>query len=235
MNRSPDWASALQEIPRHDWPEFLNAHSGLPGPRANLSLLRAAVELGDADLFESLVESDEEYGVMCAAAWQGTQAWHRESLQLLRTHALDDRWRVREGVAIGLQILGDRDPATLIRIARDWALDSEPLRQRAAVVAICEPRLLTNSATRNVALEVCRSTTEQFGTWGSQMRRSPDARNLRQALGYCWSVVVASDTDTTLDVFLALDRNVPDIDWIVRQNLRKKRLSQILPSATAPN
>jgi len=46
---------------------------------------------------------------------------HRAALRGLPADAWDGRWRVREGVAMGLQRLGDTDPRRLLALARAWA------------------------------------------------------------------------------------------------------------------
>jgi len=62
----------------------------------------------------------------------------------------------------------------------------------------------------------------------SQRRKQPDARTLRQGLGYCWSVAIAADPAPGLIAFNSLDTSDPDVAWIVNQNRRKKRLSSLL-------
>ena len=56
-------------------------------------------------------------------------------------------------------------------------------------------------------------------------RRSEEFRVLRQALGYCWSVAVAAQPELgkpAMERWLACpDR---DVRWILRENLKKKRL-----------
>ena len=63
-------------------------------------------------------------------------------LLTLRTLASDPRWRIREAVAMALQRWGDADMAGLLAAMTDWA-GGNPLEQRAAAAALCEPRLLT--------------------------------------------------------------------------------------------
>ena len=229
----PSWSERLRALSADDWAEFLAAHSGLPGPRANLSLLQAVVAEADAEMIDRLDASDDEYSVMCAAACLGARASASPHDERLRSRATDERWRVREGVVLGLQLLGDRDVAALLGIVREWAREPHPLLQRAAVAALCEPRLLRSPDAVSAALEICRVATAQFASWSDEQRRSPDARTLRQALGYCWSVVVAADPSAGLPAFLDLDVSVPDVGWIVRENSRKKRLSRLLPSASS--
>lgn len=134
---------------------------------------------------------------------------------------------MREGVAIGLQHLGDASPRVLARIVRAW-VDDAPLVQRAAVAAICEPRLLRTAEGATLAIEICHRATDQLVALTVDRRRQDDARTLRQALAYTWSVAVAADPTHGLGAFLALDVTDRDVAWIVAQNRRKERLAGVL-------
>lgn len=228
MTDDVEWETRLRALPSTGWPEFLTAHSGLPGPRANLALVSAIARTAEPAVIAELEKTDDEFAMMCVAASRGARSDDADVLRRLRGHAEDQRWRVREGAVIGLQLLGDRDIAALLSIVKSWAEETDPLLQRAAVAAICEPRLLRDPRTVGDALGVCATTTAHFVTWPSERRRAPDVRVLRQTLGYCWSVVVSADPDIALDAFLGLDSDHPDVGWIVAQNLRKSRLSRIL-------
>ena len=94
---------------------------------------------------------------------------------------------------MALQRWGDADMAGLLAAMTDWAAGN-PLEQRAAAAALCEPRLLTQ--TRSTRPRFCASWTRSR----RPSRRSPTARadafkTLRQGLGYCWSVAVAALPD----------------------------------------
>lgn len=218
----------LHALEPDEWPEYLSARSGLPGPRANLSLLTVAARLADERAIEAMLADGDEYPVACAAAALGVRAGSTQCEERARALATDDRWRVREGVAIGLQLLGDDTPEVLIELVRRWAEDPEPYVQRVAVVAFCEPRLLRTAPAAAVAIEVCRRCTDHLTALPPAQRKDPAVRNLRQALGYCWSVAVAADPEPGLTAFQELPTDDPDVQWIVTQNLRKKRLSALL-------
>lgn len=100
-----------------DWPAFLSEHSGLPGPRANLALVDAVAALASQATIDALLESGDEYLVMCAAAALGWRGDDPAAAARARALASDERWRVREGVAIGL-LLGDRDLPALLVLAQ---------------------------------------------------------------------------------------------------------------------
>jgi hypothetical protein len=109
------------------------------------------------------------------------------------------------------------------RIGVGWAEDADPLVQRAAIAALCEPRLLKDPDIAAVALSVTKRVTE------SLLAAPNRNRVLRQALGYCWSVAVAALPDPGLRWFGDLSANSdPDAQWIVRENSRKARLAKLL-------
>lgn len=125
--------------------------------------------------------------------------------------------------------MGDRDLARLRDVVLDWAQSPEPLVQRAAVAAICEPRLLTSGEGAATALSVCSVTTGALEGRPAAERRTAGVRVLRQALGYCWSVAVAADPARGLAAFRRLQESAdPDVAWIVRENERKARLRRVL-------
>ncbi len=197
----------------------LRARSGLPGPRANLELAHEVAESATPDEVARLVGTDEEYLVLCGAIGLGrlVAEGDRSRIAELRRLANDERWRVREGVAMGLQRWGDADFEALADEALRWA-GGTPLEQRAAAAGLCEPRLLTTSARVARTLELLELATQ-----------APRDRTLRKALGYCWSVAVAADPEQGLPAFERLRlRDDADVAWIVRENEKKKRLARLL-------
>lgn len=228
MKRRESWQAELRRLSPSAWPAFLVEHSGLPGPRANTELAIAFAELPDPSQIDQLIGSNDEYLALCGAVALGSRASDRVAKVTLYALASDPRWRVREAVAMGLQLLGDTDPHALEHIVRTWACDADPLVQRAAAAAICEPRLLRTPHIAATAVEVCRMATCALARRPRESRREPSVRTLRQGLGYCWSVAVAADPEPGLAVFRSLDDSDPDVAWIIAENLRKKRLARLL-------
>jgi hypothetical protein len=222
------WTAQLLRHDRSAWPSILDTNSGLPGPRANTSLAIALAAVADPDLIDQLLASDDEYQMMCGALCLGTLVADDGVRARLRSLALDERWRVREGVVIGMQEAGDTDLAAVQSVVLDWAGDADPLIARAAAATICEPRLLRSAEAAAVAIEVCRRATAVLTALPSASRRSAAARTLRQSLGYCWSVAVAADPRPGLAAFGTLDTTDPDLEWITRTNRSKKRLAHLL-------
>lgn len=204
--------------------DYLRNNSGLPGPRANLALAQKTADEGSLKDFDELIKTDDEYLVLCGVIGLGKLLASKHNATLvkrLKRHAADERWRIREGVALALQRVGAQDWDRLYAIATDWASLTDPLVQRAAVAGVCEPPLL-KSATRGAqALVVCQTVTAKM----------PQPRNeaLRKALGYCWSVAIAADPGPGVKAFRELSRSGdPDVQWIVRENAKKSRLAKLL-------
>ncbi|WDG17175.1 HEAT repeat domain-containing protein [Microbacterium sp. Clip185] len=223
-----DWQARLRQLPVEEWATLLDANSGLPGPRANTALAAAFAVVADESALLALGTRDDEFTAMCVAAAHGAHADENEHVAAALHGASDDRWRVREGVAMGLQLLGDRDVDRLADIVSEWVESEDPLVQRAAVAAICEPRLLRSPASAAVAVRVCARATALLAGRPAAVRRDADVRTLRQALGYGWSVAVAADPAVGLPAFLGLDTSDADVARIVAENRKKKRLSALL-------
>lgn len=232
MGKVAQYAEELAAIDHADWPAYLTERSGLPGPRGNIELAQAVADVGTLDDFEALIATDDEYLTFCGVVGLGAvlaAGGHRRLEAQVRRHASDERWRVREAVAMAMQRLGDADLPRLLGLVRDWADDPDPLVQRAAAAAICEPRLLTTPDAAAAAVEVCRRATESLVRRPADQRRDAAVRTLRKGLGYCWSVAVAADPAPGLAAFAELAAtDDPDVAWIVRENRSKKRLAALL-------
>jgi hypothetical protein len=213
---------------------YLRINSHLPGPRSNLELLAAAAEEVDRPWASEWgaarvgVDPTDVFVISVALVALGrfAAAGSSEPEAPLRRRAADGEWRIREAVAIGLQRLGDDRPDELARIAMEWSASGDPLVARAAVAAVAEPRLLRTPAAVDAALEVLDAATALVVS--SPDRRSEPLRVLRQALGYAWSVVIAADPGRGWPRFVEWSRRGDaDVDWIVRENLKKNRLHRL--------
>jgi hypothetical protein len=228
VGRTEQHRAALRTLPPGAWDAYLAERSGLPGPRGNLELAAAVAEEAPAALLRRYARSPDEYLALCGAFGlgrllaEGDETAERE----LRELAQDPRWRVREGVAMGLQRLGDENPGHLERVALAWAGNDALAVRRAAVAGLCEPRLLARPSTAGTALDVLDEVTAALAAVPGDRRRGNEPfRVLRQALGYCWSVAVAAVPDQGFD---RLERwagsEDRDVCWVIRENLKKARL-----------
>ncbi|MGZ8652956.1 MAG: hypothetical protein ACXWX5_12395 [Actinomycetota bacterium] len=215
---------------------FIREHSNLPGPRGNLELAEAVALEGDEALFRRLVAWDpdragvntpEGFLSVCGVVGLGELRAHGRTdvLPELRAFASDPRWRTREAVAMALQRWGRRDMGALLVEMRRWA-GGNHFEQRAAAAGLCEPDLLREPGRVRSVLVLLDRMTRSIGS--APDRTSTPFRVLRKALGYCWSVAIAA---SPADGIVRFDRwagsDDPDVRWIVRENLKKKRLAPV--------
>ena len=235
-----DYRQTLRRL--DDWEPFLLEHSGLPGPRANLELVSAVADVADEDSLrrwaaldpdEAPTGSADEFLPVCGVVGLGrlVAAGDGSLLGELRRLAEDPRWRVREAVAIALQRVGDRDFAALHEEMERWS-GGTALERRAVVAALCEPRLLRTREHAERVLALLERVTERLADFDD--RRADDFRTLRKALGYGWSVAVVALPNAGVPLFERLLGSADaDVRWIVRENLKKKRLERMDPAWVA--
>lgn len=219
-----------------DWDAYLMQESRLPGPRANLELAGVVAEEGDRALFwryltfgavTAPANTPEEFLALCGVLGLGRLCAHGdpEALERLRSCASDPRWRIREAVAMALQRLGAADMDALLVEMEPWS-DGNLLEQRAAAAALCHPDLLQDSEQAKLVLQILDRITASLQS--VEDRRSDEFKALRKGLGYCWSVAVCAlpaTGKTMMERWFASDDR--DIRWIMKQNLRKKRLDRM--------
>ncbi len=234
MTKADQYREVLAAL--DDWTPYLLAESGLPGPRANLELIQVVADMGNEALFEAYlkygpdeapVNSPEMFLAVCGIVGMGRllAEGQFERLGVIREHANDPRWRMREGVSMALQRLGEKDMDRLLEEMEEWAQGSL-LEKRAAAAALCEPVLLKNDQHASRTLAILDGITESIIE--EEDRRSDDFKTLRKGLGYCWSVAVVALPDEgkpLIEKWLECDDK--DIRWIIKENLRKARLSRM--------
>ena len=240
----------LRRLPRDAWEDDLRERSRLPGPRANLELLDAAVEVGDATAFAAwrVAGADGDgndpatFVLVCGIVGLGRvvggqpAATRGAGLALLRAAAGDPRWRVREAVAMALQRLGRVDPDGLLEVGRAWAAEDDPLLRRATVAALAEPALLVRRSMVAGLIEVLEQATAGYAAAAPDARRSPGSIALAKTLGYAWSVAIAAGPERGWPAFerlVAAAQSDPGLRRVVRENLGKHRLRRLDPSRVA--
>ena len=220
-----------------EWDAYLLAESGLPGPRSNLELADTVAEMGDEVRFMHLIgcdlhqgsDSANEYLPFCGVVGLGSLLAKKQLhvLPLLHTYANDPRWRLREGAAIALQRWGKADMEALIDEMVSWSRGTL-LEQRTAAAALCEPVLLRRLDQVKRVLDILDEITESLSHLTN--RRSEDCRVLRKGLAYCWSVAAAALPEAgkaAMEKWMV--SNDADVRWIMKENLKKNRLTRIDP------
>jgi hypothetical protein len=149
----------------------LRRASALPGPRANLPLVRAfageAAHRGAAidPLLAAMRQFHEdvapfghvdEYLAICAVAGIGARAAadpkaRGRLLQSLEDAACDDRSRIRDEVAVALVSCGNGEGPAFADVLARWIEDDEPYLARAVLAALRDDTLLLALGAENVA------------------------------------------------------------------------------------
>lgn len=233
MNKTETYRAKLKTL--KTWDAFLLKEPGLPGPRGNIELAQAVADEGDAALYTRYLAYDAaraptnspyEFLAFCGVVGLGrlVAEGQTQHLAALRARASDSRWRVREGVAMALQRVGDRDMTRLLREMKKWS-KGNLLEQRAAAAALCEPRLLCDPKQIEQVFAILDTITASITR--VEDRKSDEFIALKKGLGYCWSVAVAALPEVGKSRmekwFASTDR---DVIWIMRENLKKNRLAR---------
>jgi hypothetical protein len=233
MSKADEYRETLGTL--ENWDLFLLKESGLPGRRGNLELAQAVADEGDEELFERYlsfdpgkapVNSPYEFLAFCGVVGLGRllSEGKRKVLKTLRLCASDPRWRIREGVAMALQRLGTVDMDSLLQEMEEWS-KGNLLEKRAAAAALCEPKLLSEEKHVIRVLQILDQITASIQS--VEDRRSDEFKALRKGLGYCWSVAAVAlpeEGKEMMEKWFSSDDK--DVFWVMKQNLRKKRLAR---------
>lgn len=232
---------------------YLRDQSRLPGPRANLELLEDFSSLVAANvqerpeqvrkLLDYLISDDRhkvatntpaEFVMMCGITAFGAcaavrPAWRSEVYELLARYACSTCWRVREGAKMALQRLLESVPRETVSFLTILARQGNYFQQRAAVAAIAESALMPREERIQAAIMLHKAVLERLRDASALDRKREDFGKLRQALGYTMSIVAAADPEQGFALMrtCATWRDA-DINWILRENLKKKRLARFI-------
>lgn len=236
--------------------EFLVSNSNLPSPRGNLELATAFAEVVEAyprRELESLwklcweftkISADEaptnnpkEFLTFCGTCAVGaiasvSRTFIEKALDLLRELADDPRWRIREAVAMGIQKLLTKQSKNTLKTLENWIKDNEWLAMRAVAAGVAEPPILKEAETARRALELHKKIFDRI--LSSKERKSDTFKAMRKGLGYTLSVVVCAVPKEGFALMQQLaGQQDADILWIVKQNLKKNRLTKNFPDGVA--
>jgi hypothetical protein len=234
MRKVQEYRQKLRNL--DSWDDYLLAESNLPGPRANLELAFAAAQEGSAEQLlryadlepvAAMNNTPAEFLAVCGVIGLGylMARGEGEYFNILRLKAVDPRWRVREAVALGLQEVGRHSMDDLLDVMIDWSRGTL-LERRAAVATLCEPGLLTDPLHAAKVMDILDGITASI--LDEDDRKSQDFKVLRKGLAYGWSVGVAAQPEQgkpCMEKWITSEDK--DIRWIMKQNLKKKRLSRM--------
>jgi hypothetical protein len=231
MGRVEQYRAELRRLT--DWEPFLKKNSGLPGPRANLELVEAVGEEADAERLWRLSASSDEFLALCGTAGLGHLAVSDPVPVMSWLHELagDQRWRVREGVAIALQNLGRHSMPRLLAEMEKWSTEG-PYQQRAAAAGLCEPSLLKEPEHVTRVLKILDRITKSLAA--TNARKGEGFRVLRQTMAYSWSVAAAALPESGRPLMEKWLRSPDkDVAWVMQGNLAKARIAALGPAWVA--
>jgi hypothetical protein len=198
---------------------FLLAESRLPGPRANLELAAdvalIAFDAGQgANLLpifqqwltiETPARTATEYLPFCAINGLGglylkaSSSDQAKVLELLRTAANSENWRLREAVSLALQFIGERDPEAMMAILRAWLDEATLLELRAAIATVAHPPILSDHpAIADEGLSLAGQIFSRIQATTSAHRKQEPFKVLTKGMAFALSVVVAASQSPDL-------------------------------------
>ncbi|MBN1218460.1 MAG: hypothetical protein JXM69_06010 [Anaerolineae bacterium] len=236
--------------------DYIAANSNLPGPRGNLELAEAwgevveayagpaavkpwnlCIELTNISADEAPVNDPKELIPFCGAVGIGAigsvlPEFFDRAINTLKVLANDSRWRMREAVPMGLtNLMTCRSRDTLQTLAA-WIVEGSLLELRAVAAGVAEPALLKNEESAAAALELHKNIFKRV--LKIETRKTEDFRVLKKALGYTLSVVVKASPQPGFTYMAQLvDTQDRDVQWIVKENLKKNRLVKNFPKEVA--
>lgn len=176
---------------------------------------------------DSPLQMPQFCGAVAFGEWAAAFHHIEAGVTMMFNLAQSPLWRIREGVAMGLQRMLAREWDSTLRRLRRAALNIGPYEWRALVAGLAEPDLLTELAHALDALDMHYAALSYLRRLPESSRRADRVRTFRQALGYTVSVVVAAAPDAgfpLIRAWIAWDDS--DVRWVIKQNLKKKRLSR---------
>jgi len=214
--------------------KFIIENSNLPGPRGNLELAFAFAEIyKNLDVLLEWLEITEDeadtndpksFPAFCAAVGLGkiyTKTKDKKLIPILKRLANDKRWRMREAVAFAFQIIGENAFEDLRSIFKKWIKKSNNLEKRAILVSLAHPKFLNK--------ENARFCFEMAETILREMDREKDFDVLKKGLSFTISVFAAANPEAGFKFIKKWIGKDKDIDRIMKENLKKNRLSGKYP------
>ena len=206
---------------------FLEKESKLPGPAANLNLLRQFIIDATAEqtaLCLSVLDkkpdpnSPATFVASCGVAASANP-------EIFKKAANSDNWRIRESAVLGLQNLGLKDLDSLYSIFDSWE-NANLLEKRCIAATLCEPALIKTGEKAEKILGVLNEYMEIIEM--EKNVKSDEYKVFKKSMGYCISVAVAANPEKGKEFFEAWMRSPnSEVRWILSENLKKDRLRKM--------
>jgi len=234
---------------------YLVAESKIPGHKANLELTeafaRSVREFAAADtedcriLWDLCAElacispedapTDDPNELLSICGVRGVGAMGtispecvKAALRKLAVNSDDQRWRIRDAVALGLRdLLARYQDVTLFEL-NGWVDSGSWLSMRAVAAGIADPNLLRDPELAEAALRLHRKILIRVYTAGE--RESEAFHALRKTLGHTLSQVVAAIPSGGFEYLRQVSTlEDQDMRWIVRESLKDSQIEGRYP------
>lgn len=232
--------------------EFILSESSLPGRMGNLTLIKVVAENmtlnqvnpldwypifsewlsitsdGNDPYTDVLLTGLESLGAIYQFA---SEEMKKEIDALLHQSLNDPRWRVREIVTESYKWIGT-NAFTNLTTSFDILLLNEPtpLEIRGILATIAHPNLLKTTEQLAYAQKIMSNAFDYFIHFDSTKFSMDDKKILQKGLAFAPSVIVSCSPNIGFDYFdelITLDNQA--ITRLIKENLKKKRLSQSFP------
>ena len=237
------WNQLVMDDSTEPLTNFLSTHSGLPGPRGNLTLAAEASKLIARDwgikrsYFKDLIvawsSSGNEYLMFVAheAIGQVLSGNPKEvewAVPILYNANFNPLWRAREGVTFALETLLEDEASFALRIIDEWCKSGDPIVIRNSIVALAHPTQLRKNSAQLHALELYNGVGMEIVA--KVINPGDDVKMLAKSLGFTLSVAAEAD-EGYLDEFENwIDGNIKVWRVIIKENLTKARIAKKYPS-----
>lgn len=231
MGKRDDLINKLNPIinDKDELEKFIIKNSNLPGPRGNIELAFALAEVYDdfntlqdwigISEIQADVNNPKSFLAFCSAVCLGkvyTKNKNQKIISILIKLANDGRWRMREAVAFGFQIIGENNFDEMKRIFTNWIKKSNNLEKRAILVSLAHPPILNESNA-----EFCFDITDIIL---KKMNKNNGFEVLKKGLEFTISVFAAANPKLGFSFIEKWIGNDKTIDKIMKENLKKNRL-----------
>ncbi len=225
---------------------FISSHSGLPGPRGNLTLaletsrLISSSWMKQSGFLRSLLmdwsSSKDEYLMFVAHMALGhVLAGNPEEavwiIPILYNANFTPLWRAREGVTFALEALLEHRKVFALELIDSWCSSRNPVIIRNVVVALAHPTQIRGNRDQFEALE--RYNAVGMVLVANALDRTPEIELLSRSLGFTISVAAEVDVSYFEQIEGWISQGVKPWRAILKENLGKARISKKYPDRVA--
>jgi len=206
---------------------YLEKESKLPGPSANLSLLKQFIKEStpeQAALCLNVLNNEPDanapatFVAMCGVAASGNP-------EIFRKAANSKNWRIRESAVFGLQNVGLKNPDSVYAIFDSWE-NANLLEKRCIAATLCEPALIKTAESAEKILNILNSYMELIEL--EKNVKSDEYKTFKKTMGYCISVAIVANPQKGKEFFEEWMRSPNlEIRWVLSDNLKHERLRKM--------